>query len=273
MTRSWGATIPTLLAGSEISRCYLCSMNNGPTTVRMTSHDTDLVVGGFTYLKTPGFSLSRYTLRNGGAPATLDVDIPFSDDGPIYSDDVRHGGWRGATFTAWIADVGSSPISTEILMDGYVGLTAFSDRLSGTMELVTLADKLKDVVLFRIQPKCSFRFGDRFCGVDETVWRQSAVVTAVTSRKKFTSPETPPSGKTFIHGKVTWLTGDNANREGWIRTWDVSTGLFELVTEFPFEIQISDTFYALPGCPKTRVACDSFDNIDRFPGFDFVADR
>jgi len=259
-----------MLSGEEITRCFLCSMNNGPTTVRMTSHDTDLVVGGQTYLKTPGFTLSRYTLKNGGEPATLDVEIPFSDDGPIYADDVRHGGWRGATFTVWIADWGNSPANTEILMDGFVGLTAFSDRLKGTMELVTLADKLKDIVLFTVQPKCTFRFCSRFCGVDETDWRLSGTVSGVTSRKKFTSSRTPQAGKSYIHGKVTWITGDNANREGWLRTWDVATGLFEMVTEFPFEIQVGDTFYALPGCQKTRAACDSFDNIDRFPGFDFV---
>ena len=269
MSRTWNVDLVNMLAGTEVTRCFLVVLYNGLQRVRLTTYDQDIEVDGSTYLKTPGFTLSRYTLKNGGEPATLDIEIPFSDDGPLYTEDVRRGGWRGATFTVWIADF-ENPTNREVVMDGFVGLTAYSDRLRGTIELVTLADKLKDIVLFTIQPKCSFRLYSTQCGASIILYRKMGTVTNVISRKKFYSAITPPVGHTYVHGWLRW-GGANNDHQSWIRAWDSGTGLFELVSDLPFDIQVGDFFAAHPGCAKTRTACASFDNIDRYPGFDFVA--
>jgi uncharacterized phage protein (TIGR02218 family) len=236
----------------------------------LTNHDVDKVVGPDTFLKTPGFNLSRYTLKNGGEAATIDFEIPLSDDGPILIDDVRRGAWRGATIIIWIGHT-VTPSNREIIAEGFVGQTNFTDRLQGRMELVTLADALKDVVLLSIQPACPFRFCGRLCGAVEATWTRIGDVVSVTSRRKFTATVTSPGALDFTQGKVTFTSGDNDGAEGWVRQWTSGSWLFEMVTDFPFDIVAGDDFTILAGCKKNRADCVGYDNIDRYGGFDFVA--
>jgi uncharacterized phage protein (TIGR02218 family) len=269
--RSWNAALLTMLGGSEITRCFLAELHN--TTgqlVRLTNHDVDKVVGAETYIKTPGFNLSRYTVKNGGEAATIDFEIPLSDDGPILIEDVRRGAWRGATIVLWIADT-ATPANRNILAEGFVGRTDFTDRLQGRMELVTLADALKDIVLFTIQPACPFKFAGRQCGAVEATWTRAGEVTSVTNRRKFTATITSPGALNFTHGKVAWTSGDNTGAEQWVRQWNAGSGLLEMVTDFPFDIEVGDDFSVLAGCRKNRDDCVFYGNIDRYGGFDFVA--
>jgi uncharacterized phage protein (TIGR02218 family) len=260
-----------MLGGSEITRCFLAELTN-PTgqIVRVTSHDVDRVVGAETYVKTPGFDLSRYTVKNGGEAATIDFEMSLSNDGPILIEDVRRGAWRGATIVVWVAHT-ASPANRNIIAQGFVGRTDFSDRLQGRIELVTLADALKDVVLLTIQPACPFKFCGRECGADEATWTRAATVTAAISRRKFTATITSPGVLDFTHGKVSWTSGANAGADGWVRQWDSGTGTVAMVTDFPFDIAVGDNFNVLAGCKKNRADCAAYDNIDRYGGFDFVA--
>lgn len=260
-----------MLGGDEISRCYLAELTN-PTgqIVRLTNHDVDKTIGAETYVKTPGFDLSRYTVKTGGEAATIDFSIPLTDDGPILIEDVRRGAWRGATIVLWIAPI-ATPAEREIIAQGFVGRTNFSDRLQGQMELVTLADALKDIVLYTVQPACPFKFAGRECGAPEATWTRTGTVTSVTSRRKFTATIVSPGTLGFTHGRVTWTSGANSGAQGWIRQWTSGSGLLEMVTDFPFDIELGDSFDVLAGCQKTRAACVAFNNVDRYGGFDFVA--
>jgi uncharacterized phage protein (TIGR02218 family) len=269
--RSWNSALLAMLGGSEITRCFLAELAN-PTgqLVRLTSHDVDKVIGAETYIKTPGFTLSRYTVKTGGEAATLDFQIPLTDDGPILVEDVRRGAWRGATIVVWIADT-ANPANRNILAQGFVGRLDFTDRLDGKLELVTLADALKDVVLVAVQPACPWKFASRQCGAVAATWTRAATVTSVTSRRKFTATIASPGDLSFSHGKVSWTTGDNAGAEGWVRQWNSGSGLFEMVTDFPFEIEVGDAFAVLAGCKKNRTDCVAYGQINRYGGFDFVA--
>lgn len=268
--RSWDAGLLAMLGGSEITRCYLAELaNTTGQIVRVTNHDVDRVVGGDTYVKTPGFELSRYTVKNGGEAATIDFEMPLSDDGPILIEDVRRGAWRGATIVVWIANT-ATPANRNIIAQGFVGRTDFTDRLQGRIELVTLADALKDVVLLTIQPACPFKFCGRECGAPEATWTRTGTVAGAVSRRKFTATVASPGALNFTHGKVTWTSGDNAGATGWVRLWTPGTGMFEMVTDFPFEVAAGDDFDVLAGCQKNRADCAAYDNIDRYGGFDFV---
>ena len=131
------------------------------------------VVGAETYIKTPGFTLSRYTVKTGGEAATLDFTIPLTDDGPILIEDVRRGAWRGATIVVSIADT-ANPANRNIIAQGFVGRLDFTDRLDGKLELVTLADALKDwvpVSTSRPNPEAILEVYDKLAadGADEIV--------------------------------------------------------------------------------------------------------
>lgn len=268
--RNWSAYLIENLSGDEVTRCFLIEMNSPVLDiVRLTNFDADLLVGANTFSKSSGFNVTRSTVKNGGDPAALDIEIPLSDDGPVYADHVRRGAWRGATAVVWICDP-NDPSDREIVIQGFVGLTEFTDRLKGRFEIVTLADALKDIILPTLQPKCELVYcGDR-CGVVEATFTKNATVTAVTNRRKFTATITSPGSLDFNHGKVTWLTGDNAGGKEWIRKWTSGTSLIEMVRDFPFDIQIGDTLQILDGCKQTRADCLAHDNLIRFAGFEKV---
>lgn len=268
--RDWNTGLVTLLSGTEITRCFLATLTNDVgAVVRLTSHDFDLTVGVELFHKTPGFTLSRYTVKDGGAPATLDIQIPFDADGPIYDDHVRRGAWRGGRITVWITNY-LVPSQREILGKGWVGTTRFSSRIDGQLELVTKADKLRDIFLPTLQPKCDYEFTGTYCQVNAATHTRSGSVTAVTNRRKFTITVTSPGTLNFSKGRLHWTSGPNAGAKEWVRNWNATTGVTDMVTDFPFTPVVGNTFSILAGCEQDRAACKAYNNLVRFPGYDFV---
>lgn len=268
--RNWPALVAALTNKLVGRCCHVEIIGKTGIAAHMTSCDQDQVVGSNMYLASPGFDVSRLTVRSGGQPATIDITIPISSTGPLYPNDVKRGAWRGASMTIWLA-LTSDPTVREIIATGFVGRTNFSEQLEGRVELLTKADVLRDIVLLTMEPKCRYHlYGDR-CQVVETPHRHAGTVASAINRRTFTSAVAPTTNFTFNLGKITWISGANIGMQGWIQAWTVGSGLFRMVTDFPFEIQTGDAFYASHGCAQNRTACKQFDNIDRYPGFDFVA--
>jgi uncharacterized phage protein (TIGR02218 family) len=257
-----------MLSSKEITRCYLIEMNNGITPiVRLADWGADLTVGGHTFVHSPGFTVTKFTVANGGRPSGLDFTLPFDDVGPILSDDIKRGAWRGATITVWLAD-STNPSDREILVTGFVGKTAFTDRLAGSISIITKADALADIILPTVQPECGWKFGSAQCGVDLTPYTSTATVATVTDNGKFTITGTLPFD--YTHGVVTFTSGNNAGAKDNVMLWVSGTGAVKMVTGFPFDIQVGDTLTISAGCPLTRDGCISFNNKNRYSGFDFT---
>ncbi len=79
----------------------------------------------------------------------------------------------------------------------------------------------------------------------------------------------------FKYGKLTWLTGANAQLVEDIRH-HATGGAFTLVDEMAFPVVVGDTFEAQVGC-HLRITEDcigsgttEFDNVDNFGGFNFL---
>ncbi|RUU29771.1 DUF2163 domain-containing protein [Mesorhizobium sp. M6A.T.Ce.TU.016.01.1.1] len=268
--RDWSATLVAMLAGEEVTRCFMIELDNLITpVVRLTDHDADLTVGIDTFEHSPGFDVTKFTVSNGGRPAGLDISLPFDAEGPITTDHVKRGAWRGAVVTVWIADF-TNPSDREILVSGFIGLTEFSDRLAGSIEIVTKADALADIILPTVQPKCSYKFGGDQCGVDLGPYTLAAIVATVTSNAKFTITVTNPDALDFTHGGVTFTSGANEGAKDWVMLWVSGTGVVQMVTGFPFDIEVGDTLTIHAGCPLSRAGCVSYDNKNRYPGFDYT---
>ncbi|RUM97919.1 DUF2163 domain-containing protein [Pseudaminobacter arsenicus] len=266
--RSWSPTLTAMLAGEEVTRCYLIELDNGITPiVRLTNHDATMTVGADVFEASPGFDVTRISIQNGGNPAGLDIALPFDGDGPIYTDHVKAGAWRGATVTVWIADF-TNPVDREVIVQGFIGLTDYTDRLAGRIEVVTKADALADLVLLTVQTKCPFEFGGPRCGVNLAPYTVTGTVATVISRSRFTITVSNPSGLNFLHGSITFTSGANAGAKRQVRNWIAGTGMVELVTGFPFDIEPGDAFSIHAGCALTRPACAFYNNENRFGGFD-----
>lgn len=268
--RDWNTGLVVLLGGTEITRCFLATLTNDVgQVVRLTSHDEDLTIGAEVFHKTPGFTLTRYTVKDGGQPATLDLQIPFDEDGPIFVDHIRRGAWRGGRITVWITNF-LAPDQREILGTGWVGTTLFSNRIDGHLELVTKADKLRDIFLPTLQPKCDYEFTGNYCQVNAALHTRTGSVLATSSRRSFIITVASAGTLNFSKGRLNWTSGPNTGAKGWVRNWNPSTGITDMVSDFPFEPVIGNTFNILAGCEQNRPACAAYGNLIRFPGFDFV---
>jgi uncharacterized phage protein (TIGR02218 family) len=267
----WSPTFVSKLQGREIRRCYLVKMFNGITPiVRLADIDFDIIVGDETFVHSPGFTVTKFSVANGGRPAGLDFTLPFDDVGPLYSDDIKRGAWRGAVITVWLVPDFDDPSVREVLITGFVGKTGFSDRLTGQIEIITKADALADIILPTVQPECGYQLGGPYCGVDLAPFTLTATVASVTSNSKFTITVTNPDNFDFTHGKVVFTSGANDGAQDNAQLWVSGTGTVQLVTGMPFDIQVGDTLNISKGCPLSRDGCISFDNINRYPGQDYT---
>lgn len=270
MRDDWSPTLVANLSGVEITRCFLIEMANGITpVVRLTDHDQDKTVGSDVFEHSPGFNVTKFSVADGGRPAGLDFDLPFDGDGPIYSDDIKRGAWRGATITVWLADF-TNPSDREILITGFVGKTSYSDRLAGSIEIMTKADAFADIILPTVQPKCWYQFGSDPCPVDLGPLTLSATVATVTNNARFTITVTNPDALNFTHGGVTFTSGANTGAKDNVMLWVPGTGTVQMVTGFPFDIEVGDTLTIHAGCKQDRAACKAYGAINRYPGQDFT---
>lgn len=271
MSRNWSPTLVSELVSLEVGRCFLIQLVSPiKGTVRMTDADVDKTVSGNTFVKSPGFTVTKWTVANGGRPAGIDLVLPFDDIGPLLADDIKRGAWRGATITCWVAR-SADPADREIIVDGFVGATQFTDRLTGNIEVVTKGDALADIFLLTIQPMCSFKFGGTECGVDLAPLTLTATVASVTDTGQFTITVTNPGNLDFTHGKVAFTSGANDGFEDWARNWTAGTSLVELVNGTPFDIGVGDTLTISAGCDLTRNGgCKKYNNLNRFPGQDYT---
>lgn len=271
MRDDWSPTLVSELSGKEVGRCFLIELVSPiKGTVRMTDSDVDKIVSGNTFVKSPGFTVTKWTVANGGRPAGINLTLPFDDIGPLFADDIKRGAWRGATITCWVAR-SADPSDREILVGGFIGTTDFTDRITGSIEITTKADALADIFLFTIQPMCSFKFGGTQCGV--TPRTVGATVATVTDTGKFTISVTNPDSLDFTHGTVAFTSGANDGYEDWARNWTSGTSLVELVNGTPYDIHVGDTLTIAEGCDLTRSGahgCKYHNNLNRFPGQDYT---
>lgn len=271
--RDWSPTLVSMLQGEEVTRCFLIELVSPiKGAVRMTDWDADLTVSSNVFEKSPGFTVTKWTVANGGRPAGIDLTLPFDGDGPLLANDIKRGAWRGAAITCWLAN-SLDPSDREIIVSGFIGRTQFTDRLAGAIEVTTKGDALADIFLLTVQPKCSFQFGCSQCGVDLAPLTLSATVATVTDSGRFTITVSNPDSLVFTHGKVTFTSGANAGYIDWARNWTSGTSLVELVNGAPFDIEPGDTITISDGCDLSRSGprgCKHHNNVNRFPGQDYT---
>jgi hypothetical protein len=165
----------------------------------------------------------------------------------------------------------ANPSDREIIVGGFIGNTQFTDRLAGSIEVITKADALADIFLLTVQPKCSYQFGSTQCGVSPR--SVTATVATVTDTGRFTIAVSNPDSLNFTHGKIVFTSGSNDGYIDWTRKWTSGSSLVDLVNGAPFDIEVGDQLTIYEGCDLSRsgsFGCKYHNNVNRFPGFDFT---
>ncbi len=269
--RDWPTDLKTMLAGSEITRCYLIEMTsrNG-LVVRMTDFSSDIDILSSIFVADPGFQVTQIRTQSGGSPPQVDLQLPISVDGPIYAQHVRRGVWRGGSMALWLVDFTDPSATQGLLVDGFVGNVQYTDELITSIELLSRGDATADIVLPRVQPKCRHVFGDHYCGFPVGLVTLDGTLDTVIDNGKFTITVTNPSALDFNGGAIKMTSGANAGVSLDIRKWTSGSSLVELWDPFPLDLEDGDTFSIHAGCAHTRAACAAYANAVHYGGYDHV---
>jgi len=115
--------------------------------------------------------------------------------------------------------------------------------------------------------KCRADFGDSRCGLVKASYQVAGTVTGVTSTKIFTDSGLGQADHYFKYGTIEFSTGDNADLTREVK--DFGSGLVTCLFDFPYTIQVGDTFVAIPGCSGSSTDCKTkfaSNNIVNFRG-------
>lgn len=97
------------------------------------------------------------------------------------------------------------------------------------------------------QPTCGYVFGGTKCGVNRALLTKNSAVNAGSSGSVINCDLTDAAGY-FNNGVLTFLSGVNAGISRSVKYW--TAGKAQLVSPFPYEPSVADTFSIIPGCSK-----------------------
>ena len=239
-----------------------------------TSHDYPLTYAGLVYQTGPAApALSDLKKESGLNPSNAEVDGSFNND--ITVDDTEAELWSGAIVDVYRANWRDMTNGVELLAHGELGEIRHDGR-KYSVEMMGRAHKLGRVVTRHYLPTCDADLGDARCGVDIEALAFNVTVISVTSNREFAVDlGSPVIDGYFNYGRLTWLTGENINRQMEIKS-QTAGGAFILQLGMKRSITVGDTLRIYPGCNKlhkTDVAeylgdCKvKFDNVVNFRGF------
>jgi uncharacterized phage protein (TIGR02218 family) len=163
----------------------------------------------------------------------------------------------------------------EVLRYGFLGEIVRTAEGQYTTEVRGLTQVLQQTLGRTCGERCDVRrFGDERCKFPVEAHTVSGTVTAVTSRRRFNTTlnifdSSAPESPYFRLGRLTWLTGDNVGFPGRVKLDNVGDvlGNLEMAEEFPYTIEVGDTFELEPGCDRSYETCrDVHDNLINFRG-------
>jgi len=243
-------------------------------TFGFTSHDKRLYYNGLWYETNESSPFMSDLKRDSGlAPSNSEIDGSFSTD--ITASDAEAELWSGAIVDVYRANWTDIGDGVKLLAHGELGEITHDGR-KYKVEMMGRAHKLGRVVTRHYLPTCDADLGDARCGVDIEALAVNLTVTSVTDNRIFaTDLGSPATADYFTYGRVTWLTGLNADRQMEVKS-QTEAGVFTLQLGMKRAITVGDTLRAYPGCNKlhkTGVAeylgdCKiKFDNVVNFRGF------
>ena len=252
-------TLPALLAAHYTQRSTTVSYGlrvirrNRETgaalqTLGFTSHDRNVVVGGVTYLASPGIRCTSIVSTSGTAVGNLEVTT-LNDESLFTRVGILNGIWRNAEFLLFRFNWTSPTDGIEELTAGNLG----EIQIRGSelrFELRDWRQYLQQPVGSNSTKTCRYRFGDAKCTKNITAppLRVTGTVTSVSSQNVFTDSARAEVADFFGEGELGWTSGNNL--DAWVKVKEFSSSTFTLVNSMWGQVQIGDTYIAIAGCRK-----------------------
>jgi len=241
------------------------------STIYLTDHPRDVVIGANTYQTDSGYQFSGHASEANMAPGVMDLE-GISGIAGIDRDEIVSGVFDGARVYAFATTWTSPVVDEEPLGVAIMGKATMRDDRY-TAELMMLVDALNQSVGKTYTPSCQKEFGGQEyagCMVALGPLTVTGTLTSVTSNSVFRDSTRAEAADYFGAGTIAFTTGDNAGLKPIkIKTHAVD-GTFTLHEPFHYAVAIGDAYTLIPGCRKRQADCIGWSNIINFGGFSFV---
>ncbi len=228
--------------------------------IGFTSHDRDLVRGGFAYRAAPGMVPSSIRLTDGFDVDDVELNGALTS-GAFTEDDLRVGRWDGARLTLSAADWTDPAATPQLLIAGSFGSVTMRDGSFG-VALRGVASVFDRPVSEETSPACRATLGDPRCRVDMAA-RQPVVMALAVAGAQVTVDTAAPDGL-YNFGTLRWTEGPLAGVDARILS---SAGTLLTLAEPPASIALPARVFLREGCDRQLSTCrDRFANVVNFRG-------
>ncbi|MDK2760038.1 MAG: DUF2163 domain-containing protein [Sphingopyxis sp.] len=238
--------------------CWRLSRRDG-VVIGLTSHDSDLMVGGILYRAAPGMKPSALDTSDSIDVATMDVEGGLASDA-IAARDLDAGRWDGAELALFVTDWSAPEAAPVTVARGSLGAIerrgpAFAAELQGVTRM------LDRPVCPATSPSCRAMLGDRACRVDLAPRTHMRRVVAVEGRAVTIDSAAPA----MAFGEMLWMDGANC---GLASPVIAAAGRVLQLAEAPsFAPVFPARVRLIEGCDKQLATCrDRFANAINFRG-------
>lgn len=263
-------TLPSALADrlesgvTALATCWIITRADA-TVQRYTDAETDLILGGQTYLATPSLSRTAVAVSLGLSPGNLEVNGAL-DAVNVSEQDLMAGRYDGARVEVFMVDTLDPDDGAIPIVVGFLGEVE-TNRNGFRAELQSLAAVLSQSEGEVTTPECRVRLGSARCKVNLASFTVTGTVASVTSNALFATSVTAFATDWFRFGVLTWTGGNNAGSRMEIAGYTTGTGDVRLALPMTRTVQVGDTFSMHAGCDKTLATCaGKFANVVNFQG-------
>lgn len=257
--------------------CKIVRASDGQT-FGFTTHDRDLIVGGFNYEASSSIEASalRAQVTNGVAAADNFEVIGLLTSDRITKTDLLAGLYDNAAVDYFVVNWSNVSQGRVTLLRGVIGAVKVKDG-AFTAEVRSLVQRLNQQIGDITTKNCRVRqFGDAQClppGGIGAYQDTGNVSSAGADRRTLTVAASWQSGHSasgyFSNGELEVLTGANAGLRREIKTHVSASGAASLVLQvpLPFLCAAGDSVRLTAGCDRRLATCKGkFNNIVHFRG-------
>lgn len=266
---------------STLALCWTIEKSNGEI-IRSTDHDREIEITAGHYT---GLYRSVANITGSDVRSTSDMSVDNMEVDGAISDNFEIPDITVAEIEAGLLDNApvevfgvnyNSPNDGQLIeRRGYLGIPSRDSDGRYKVEVRGLAQRLQQNVGWTYSERCNVvEFGDSRCGFDLVAATRTAIVTAVTSRRRFdveiTAGAAPPTATYFDGAKLTFTSGENSDFFREVKRATLAGATLSITTweEFPEEPTVGDTLNLPPACNRLISTCrDVHNNVINFRGY------
>lgn len=266
---------------ATLAICWAIEKNNGEV-IRSTDHDRDIEITSGPHA---GVYRSAANITGSDVRSTSDLSVDNMEVEGALPDEWEIPDVTVAEIEAGLLDnagVQVFGVNYEAPNDGqlierrgYLGIPSRDSDGRYKIEVRGMTQRLQQNIGWTYSERCNVvEFGDVRCGFNLVAATREAVVTAVTSRRRFdieiTAGDPAPIPTYFYGAKLTFTSGANDDFFREVKSAVISGGTMTISTweEFPADPMVGDTLLLPPACDRRLSTCrDVHANILNFRGY------